>query len=512
MKLKITSIILTTLILLSFHIQNSYCQTHQPYYWAYGFVVPTSGRQLPYWRFYSPYDPFSDYHIPRYLKIISISYDNVAIADIIGSEQVDSGIKKPDGYIDMDDVGFVCLRFGKKAWDDGWDFQADVDGDRDVDMNDIGIVTSNFGKRCSHIPFNPNMNLKVRYQWGEWTFDVTVPASGIVYTPPRTGWKPFTIYVLSNDIPVNAFILVDFQQVFPSWSDPSFTHGLDTDDPEGVWHPMLGDNGIIAYLIEWNSSEQSFTLGISAIGNIILGPCSGVSILNGKMNGGKCTSLKYPNSFYGSFGHANQLGEAIIYYQDIPPLYINIDAEYLERTPMIWPYDPFRPDRVTSGLVLMAWIDQFNDYDANISHSVDQFITIEPQWIHQTWHGLIIGWQDATFPPLEGSCYDDSSYHYQEQIPPKVNWQPGERLQFSLNMSAFIKRAFEYDWTNAYDIWYWYGLPEPQVLKNKSIIDVTDHIHIFAIHVYVECYYATIVVKFYEVSITNKPKYTVIGS
>ncbi len=496
-----------SIILLSLFVNISFQQ--HPHFWAYGYTITSNGKPLPCWKFFNPVD-YSDYCLPRYLKIICISYDNASIGDISGTEVIENKIRKPDGIIDIYDVVYVSRFFGTTQWDEMFDYQADVNGDGIIDIYDLITVSANSGYTCSWIPFSPDLKLYVTFGYPGYYVICEPDSNGVVEVPYDVPY-PYTVHVFpyQQDC-VNAFVLIDFGEVYPRWSDPYFEYGFDN-STYGVWHAMFGGQGITDAGVFWN--PRQFRLYIFALGNDYYGDMSGTSILNGKMNAGTCTSLKYPYSFYGLFGHANNSGEAIIYYDAIPPLYINVNATLVHKEPV----DPYKaelihPRRITSGLVLMAWIDGFNDYDANVPYQQDQFITIEPQWFHQIWDQRYGCWVEDTFPPLKGSCYGDSSYHYQEQIKPKLNWNDGENLQFSLNMSAFIKRMFEYNWANALDIWYWYGLPEPQVLKNKRIIDVTDHIHIYAIHIYVEAFWAVLIFDFHEVSITNKPKYTVIGS
>jgi len=512
----IPTLTIATLFLTSLFTNLPSASTTTQHYWAYGFIISTAGRHLPCWEFYNPVE-YSNLCLPRYLKIIKVSDNPNATADIYGSE-AQNGITYPDGGVDMIDLYFVSGKYGCEEWDDDWDYQGDINDDKRIDMVDLYVVTKRFGQQISWTDFNPSLDLLVQFIGEESYFDGIPDSNGVVEIPYNIAPEKYNIRVAKYIgegciLLVNAFVLVDFGEVYPSWADPSFSeHNLDTIDSDGVWHPMLGDNGILWYDIHWNQTNGSMFLGVEALGDQYLGTMSGASILSGKMNAQTCTSLNYPYTFYGKFGHATNYGEAIIYYDEIPPLYINIDVKLVERCAFSVP-GTIRPPKITSGLVLMGWIEEFNDYDDPSTH-VDQFVTIEPQWLHLRSESVgDSGWVEDGFPPLICSCYSDSSYHYIEQRKPKLYWQTGERLQFSINMSAIIKRMFEYDWSNAYDVCFWYGLPYPEVLAGKRLIDVTDHIYIYAIYPYVEVFWARLQMEFYEISITNKPKFdNVVGS
>ncbi len=504
---------------------TSSSQNPHQHFWAYGYTIPSTGKPLPCWKYFNPRG-YSDYCLPRFLKIIGISYDNTAIADISSGAEVNN-IRKPDGEIDIYDVVFIAGRYGLTQWDEMFDYQADTNGDGIIDLMDLVTVCAKFGEKCSWIPFSAATKIACVFEYV--TKDFThievreADSNGVVEVPYDVPY-PYTVYVfpVGEENYVNAFVLLDFGEVYPKWADPYFEYGLDTERPEGVWHPMWEGSNIIDSIVLWNPGQ--FRLAMAALGSGKYGDMSAVSIVNGKAYAGKVTSLKYPYSFYGQFGNKINPGEAIIRYDAIPPLYINVDATLVHKEPI----DPYKaellqPRRINSGLVLWGWIDGFNDYQADVPHYQDQYITIEPTWLNQIWdewsvpgHGF---WKDDTWPPFFCSCYGDSSYHYLEHFKPKLNWSDGENLKFSLDLSNFIKREFEYYWN--YNWWeknaplnlcgpLIYNLPEPQVLKNKRIIDVTDHIHIYGLHVYVECYWSILVMDFHEVSITNKPKYTVV--
>lgn len=50
-----------------------------------------------------------------------------------------------DGRVDMKDVGYTAMRFGKYPAEPLWDAKADINGDGTINMKDLGIVAKNFG-------------------------------------------------------------------------------------------------------------------------------------------------------------------------------------------------------------------------------------------------------------------------------------------------------------------------------------------------------------------------------
>ncbi|MEM2385779.1 MAG: dockerin type I repeat-containing protein [Candidatus Bathyarchaeia archaeon] len=477
--------------------------------WNYAFVVPAHGRVIPYCG------------APRRLKIITVSPYVNAMADITS----ETGL--PDGKIDIFDYNYVAAKLGHPVWND---FLADINGDGNIDVLDLNLVKQYLGTTCPQYPFDVNLNILVYFSSSPHNYYATIVPSptGLVEAPNVP--FPLTIHVYSQTLGqyVNAFTLACLGTLLPTWKDQNFDHGLDTQDPEGVWHPMFEDNGIKEYEITWEPSLGAFTIRNKAEGKILPAQLSAVSILNGKLPGGyrafdkpgtladpgvppppaPLKSLKYPNSFGGALGPEFSFnpGEAIVYYDEIPPLYLNMDVELLSLgTTGIAP----AARQVFSGLCLWGWIDQFNDYDAPIDYAKDQYMTIAPVWLGLC---LIDGWNYYASVPHIGGGYHDAAYHYEEYLAPSIGIPfTGTRKQFSVNLSAILKKTFEYDWSNARNLCGTYSVPEPEVLKNRRIIDLTDHMHIYAIHIYVEAHYTDIKMRFYEASLSHKPKWGVVG-
>lgn len=477
--------------------------------WNYAFIVPASGRTIPYCG------------APRRLKIITISPNENAIADITS----ETGF--PDGKVDASDLNYVMNSLGKPIWDD---FRADINGDNQIDALDLKTVQNYYGTTCAQYTFDVNLDILVYFSHPQY-YAIRVPTStGHVEVPNVP--LPFKVQVYSRTLGqyVNAFSLLSLGQLLPTWKDQNFNNGLDTQDPEGVWHPMFEDNGIKEYEITWEPSLGAFTIRNKCEGNPIVPNLSAVSILNGKLPGGyrafdkpatlawpgipppdkPLISLKYPNSFGGALGPEFSFnhGEAIVYYGEIPPLYLNMDVELLSLK-VLPGYQV--PSQVFSGLCLWTWIDQFNDYDAPINYAKDQYITIAPVWLGLVYPSEVGFWLPSTPTHHINGCYYDSSYHYEAYLG-VFKTSDKRRVMFSLNLSEILKKAFEYDWSNAQNLCYWYRVPEPKVLKNKRIIDLTDHIHIYAAHIYVEATYADVKMRFYEASLSHKPKWVEVKS
>jgi hypothetical protein len=53
---------------------------------------------------------------------------------------------KPDGKVDMRDIGYVAQHFGIPPISPLWDPKTDINGDGKADMGDIGIAARRFGE------------------------------------------------------------------------------------------------------------------------------------------------------------------------------------------------------------------------------------------------------------------------------------------------------------------------------------------------------------------------------
>jgi|GEM_PF-6895024 len=296
---------------------------------------------------------------------------------------------------------------------------------------------------------------------------------------------------------------------YPQWHDPFFEQPL---CPDGYWKEMIGgayDEGYVKRV--YYGGEWAYECYIKTN----TGTYAGASPLQGLMNGGSPRGCKYPNDFYGKSYDGNIInGEAVVYYIDIGPLYLNLDIMigiYNSWFGVSWecPNAFGGVPRNIVGLVLMGWLCKcFNDYEGD-PNAPDVFVTIEPQFFSKDVHNSTVFSES-----LLCSSYGDASYHRIVPCPPKSDWQSGERLKFSINLAYLIKNdIFLYDWRNAKNMCPYYSKPTPSCLTNDQtprIIDLVDHIHIYAVYPYVEACCGETQAYFFEVSITEFPKYQVV--
>jgi hypothetical protein len=67
-----------------------------------------------------------------------------ALVTIAGDVTSTSG--RPDGIVNMRDIGALCTNFMTMPPDPPWNPNMDLDNDGVVNMRDIGIACTNFGK------------------------------------------------------------------------------------------------------------------------------------------------------------------------------------------------------------------------------------------------------------------------------------------------------------------------------------------------------------------------------
>ncbi|MEM3592170.1 MAG: hypothetical protein QW702_08775 [Candidatus Bathyarchaeia archaeon] len=321
----------------------------------------------------------------------------------------------------------------------------------------------------------------------------------------------------------------------PYWEDQSFDQGLCSNG--GKWKELMHD--VQKKAILWLSENGDYFVRLRVGHNA----WAGTSVYQGILNSGD--GLSCQPSFYGKCGSEILPKEAIIYYDDVLSgklkMYLNLDIRLVNRSDYtcstiectgLLPTQP----KTNIGLVFLAYADESGKYQQGLAGAVkyppfesynaphpriDVFFTIEPQF-----YSTGAGGVEAGADPTTCSPYGDSSYHFFRQKKPKTGWQFGERLRFTLNLTQFIKEAFEFDWflSSVYSVCCFYGLPAPKSLTWQTyaypfcyrrtgipLKTLIDHVHIYAVYPYVEACCGDITADFFEISITTTPKYQLIG-
>lgn len=140
--------------------------------------------------------------IAQNLLKIEMLFDNSSIeGDQTGGTSPYSSIETyPDGKVDLKDIYFMGKVYGKSEGEPGWDYMADLNGDRVCNLKDYYIVCKKYGNSGTYINITDLSGVTVAFNTGE---EEPLDSYGFVAIPQ--GATSFT--VKRNGIPIGAMVI-----------------------------------------------------------------------------------------------------------------------------------------------------------------------------------------------------------------------------------------------------------------------------------------------------------------